>query len=520
MDLQVIFGPPGTGKTTELARLTRQYAADEGSDSVLLCAYTRSAARELAGRELQLDVQQVGTLHSHCYHALDEPTIAESKTKDWNEAYPLYPLSRPKSMVNHEEMPEEPSTENLGDALLQEVNVSRHRQIPVEDWMPEVQLFWQTWRGWKHDHGYMDFTDLIEQARLLIPVAPGNPRTIMVDEAQDLSLLQWDLLTRWGTHATRVLVCGDDDQALYRWCGADFRPLLTAPQRRTLPQSYRVPRDIQRWAQRYTQSLLFHEPKTWRPREAVGSLQRGSGVWHQPESIVQDLKEWLYEDPWSTFACIAPCSYMLAPLIALLRGEGFPFANRWRTSRHDWNPLTPPARGIGAVQRLRDYLRPQERLWTWQELATWLHLIHSEGILTRKAKVQVALRADETRLCTLADLEPLFQPGQLAGALTGSLHWLTDSLLQSHAKAMAYPVRVYRQHGLPGLQDPPRLTIGTSHSLKGAEADTVVFFGDLSRSQQTALALGGEEADDVRRMLYVACTRARETLILVGRQHD
>lgn len=519
MQLQVIFGPPGTGKTTELSRLTRQYVEDEGSDSVLLCAYTRTAARELAGRELPLDDHQVGTLHSHCYHALDNPKIAESKVKDWNDTYPLYTLSPPKSMTHDEALHDEiaeTTTDMLGDDLLRQVNLSRHRLIPLERWRPEEQLFWKAWSGWKHDHGYMDFTDLIDQARTLVPVAPGNPNSIFVDEAQDLSLLQWELLKQWGIHATRVIACGDDDQALYRWCGADFRPLLQAPERRTLPQSYRVPKRIQTWAQRYTLSLLHHEPKTWLPRDAPGTLSHEGGSWRYPEGTVQDLKEWLYTDPWGTFACVAPCSYMLQPLLAALRSEGIPFSNRWRTHRYDWNPLAPPGKGIGMVQRLRDYLRPKDRLWTWQELATWLKLIRVDGVLTRKAKVHVALRAEEMKLCTLPELEPLFQPGELAGALKGSLDWLTDNLLQSHAKSMAYPVRVYRQHGINGLQDPPRLTVGTAHSLKGAEADTVLFWGDLSRSQQVALVLGGEEADDVRRMLYVACTRARDTLILMG----
>jgi superfamily I DNA/RNA helicase len=517
-NLQVIFGPPGTGKTTELARLTRQYVEDEGDESVLLCAYTRTAARELAGRELALDDRHVGTLHSHCYHALDCPTIAETKVKDWNTAYPLYTLSRQKSMLP-DEMPGGPET-GLGDAMLRRVNLYRSRCIPEATWSPQAQLFWRLWSRWKHDNGYLDFTDMIDQARTLVPVAPGRPESILIDEAQDLSLLQWGLLAQWGTHATRVIACGDDDQALYRWAGADFRPLLAAPDRRTLPQSYRVPQKIHAWVQRYTHNLLHHEKKQWKPRPVPGALLYEGGTWRDPHAWVQQLKHWLHDDPWSTYAVVAPCSYMLTTMLAVLREEGIPFANRWRTNRADWNPLSPPGRGVGAVQRLMDYLRPTDRLWTWQELGTWLPWIRVDGVLAPKAKAQVILRAEDLRRCTLPEVEALFQPGALAGALQGSLAWLEDHLLQSHAKTMAYPVRVLQRHGQDALHEAPRLTIGTAHSLKGAEADTVVFFADLSRGQQTALCLGGDEADDVRRMLYVACTRAKEALILVGHDHE
>ena len=514
-NLEVIFGPPGTGKTTELATLARRYVEQDGTDTVLMCAYTKTAARELASRDIGLADSQVGTLHSHCLHALDTPKIAESLDKEWNEAHPAYPISKQKALFATDDEPRRRGMALAGDECLNELSLLRHRMIPEDRWPDWIRIFARAWNGWKQDTGTIDYADMIDRARTLVPVAPGHPATIIVDEAQDLSLLQWDLLTRWGRHAERVIVSGDDDQCLYRWAGADFRPLLAAAHRRVLPTSYRVPRRVQTWANTYTDHIHQRHPKTWQPRDDQGMLMQEPGSWESPEWIVSQLQAWL-EDPWDTFACIAPCSYMLAPLIAALREAGLPFGNRWRPSRRDWNPLVPPDKGISTRQRFLDFMRPADRLWTWQELATWIDILRVDGVLHRGAKAKVTLHADDAACCTMSDLETIFEPQSIEGALRSELAWLEDHVLQSKAENLAYPLRIYKRLGRAALSAEPQITVGTAHSLKGAEADTVVFWDQLSRAQEVALCEGGDDADDVYRMRYVAATRARENLYVIS----
>ena len=43
----------------------------------------------------------------------------------------------------------------------------------------------------------------------------------MVDEAQDLTPLQWDMVVKMAEAVERVYIAGDDDQAIYEWNGAD-----------------------------------------------------------------------------------------------------------------------------------------------------------------------------------------------------------------------------------------------------------------------------------------------------------
>ena len=83
-----IFGPPGTGKTTNITRQIHRAVERFGKDSVLVTSFSRAAAAELAGQDLPVSADCVGTLHSHCWHALGRPEIAEVHVEEWNRSNP------------------------------------------------------------------------------------------------------------------------------------------------------------------------------------------------------------------------------------------------------------------------------------------------------------------------------------------------------------------------------------------------------------------------------------------------
>ena len=89
-----VFGPPGTGKTTYLKRQVLRAAERYGESAVLVTSFSRTAARELVSRDLAIPPEQVGTLHAHCFRALNRPRLAESHLEDWNGRHPEYALKR------------------------------------------------------------------------------------------------------------------------------------------------------------------------------------------------------------------------------------------------------------------------------------------------------------------------------------------------------------------------------------------------------------------------------------------
>ena len=64
-----------------------------------------------------------------------------------------------------------------------------------------------------------------------------------VDEAQDLSLIQWKLWQKlFGKRATDSFIAGDDDQGIFKWNGAHVNTFINLEgTKKILEQSHRVP---------------------------------------------------------------------------------------------------------------------------------------------------------------------------------------------------------------------------------------------------------------------------------------
>lgn len=165
----VIFGPPGTGKTTWLVKQVRRAAEKYGGEKVLCCSFTKTAATEMVTRitppdeEPLIPDRSVGTLHAICYRALGSPTLAETKISQWNAEHPDLGLSKKSAArvmedgLDESDIPEEGSA----DALLAMYSAFRNRLIPYEEMPAQVQHFAKLWEGWKQDCDFMDFTDLL-----------------------------------------------------------------------------------------------------------------------------------------------------------------------------------------------------------------------------------------------------------------------------------------------------------------------------------------------------------------------
>ncbi len=530
-----IFGPPGTGKTTNLTRQIRRAVDRYGPASVLVTSFSRAAAAELIGRDMPITPDRIGTLHSHCYHALSAPVIAESCVDEWNRENPrlgLTPIKR-QGKLDGEAAEEAVEQSKDGDQILQQLGRYRGLLIPIKDWPLALRQFEAKWTLYKRDLRLLDFTDLIEQCLHDIPVAPTNPTVIFADEAQDLNRMQLTLVRKWGERANYFIVAGDDDQCIFSFTGASpdaiLDPDIPDDHKIILKQSFRVPQSVHRLADKLIRQLTRRQEKVYLARPELGAVHRiSTGTYKSPEYFILSSAEQHLKNG-KTVMFLAACSYMLHPVVAALRKRGIPFHNPYRKSNGFWNPLRIGKKGSTASRILSllvahpDFGNGQHR-WTYGDIALWADWLVSKGILKHGMKEKLP-GFDRTHTATMEELDEIFETGALAtlmgafgGDYQGLLNWWRRLLLTDVRSRVQFPADVTAAWGPRALIDTPKVMVGTIHSVKGGQADVVYLFPDLSRAGDAQYQRKGAPHDSVIRTFYVGITRARETLYICHRE--
>lgn len=504
-----IYGPPGAGKTTSLAVLT-QNAVQRHGEGVIVASLTRSAASEIAGRGLNLPRENVGTLHHHCFRALGSPPLVVKHIAEWNDLHPRYALSPDQA--------DEPSEASRwddnypGDELMAHYEILRQRCQPRELWPLEIRTLAQTWEAWKQDAALLDFTDLLEETLRSYDGAPGAYTAGIFDEVQDFSRLEWALLDKWSTSLDSIALAGDDDQSIYQFRGADPESMLdfAADETRVLPQSHRCPQAVYDLSQPWIHNLTKRMEKAFSPRDEEGWVH--SSPWSfedDADEILEDACEHVAKG--KTVMLLAPCAYMLRPVVAEARRLGIPFHNPYRRRAHQWNPLYT-AKGVSAGSRLLTYLRPRgdvwgedSRMWTGADLATFSQPLKADLFGGRAAVAGLDGEVEVSDQWLMANLRD-------EAFLDLSPDAYEKHILPSELRRFVYPLAV-AERDPKGLRDVPKLVIGTIHSVKGGEADVVYLSPELSPSQ-------AEEWDSVPdsliRLFYVGITRARGGVVLLS----
>lgn len=484
---EIVLGPPGTGKTTRLLQLVEQeLESGTAPDRMAYVSFTRQAAHEAVKRacaKFSLEPRQLPyfrTLHSLCFHALgitSADVMQGPRVREFSDWIGIK-ISEFRSMDDTSMF-----GFSAGDRALFMENLARVKRVPLRELYDEnpdglpwrlVERLSLGLAEFKRAQHVLDFTDMLQ---MFVDGGWSPPLDVVfVDEAQDLSELQWAVVDQISARARRVVVAGDDDQAIYRWAGASVERFLSlSGQREVLGQSWRVTPQVQDLAQQVISRVSHRHEKSWAPVQRDGVLER-SGEFMSVDLSGDDI------------LVLGRNVFSLRQAAAQIRREGLLYSLRG-------HPSVSPNLAT-AIRSWEDLRRGRS---VRAEDCRKIYQLMSAGKGFRRGYKTLPSVPDEEELT----LEWLLQSG---GLLTQA-PWY-EALDRAPKDDIGYIRSALSQ----GEQiDRPRIRLSTIHGSKGGEADHVVLLPDMARRTHEEMLRWPE---DEARVWYVGATRSRRRLTI------
>lgn len=239
-----IVGAAGSGKTYYLLSILKVI-----KEIVAFISFTKAAIAEAKGRVKNTDTGYFRTLHSLCYKLLG---VRQGQMIDFSlmQAFQKrmgnvgYEVSFFFDEDNYQEKKSIPLYINqLATNLMlpvEEVYKMENYDVSLKD----VKYVISCYNDFKKFHNVIDFNDLLLKALDLENIEV--PETVFLDEAQDLTVLQWAVFDHIFKNAKNKYIVGDDCQCLYHWAGVDIDKFINLKYDEIilLDKSYRVPEKI------------------------------------------------------------------------------------------------------------------------------------------------------------------------------------------------------------------------------------------------------------------------------------
>lgn len=484
-----ISGPPGTGKTTRQLDIVMDLL-EKGTppERIIFTTFTRAGAYEARDRACErfgLPEERFPwftTLHALCFRRIGRRSVLnrQDMTHIGNRLGLQFTWHNPFS--------DQPLPMNLkGDHFVQMLSLSRMKMIPLPEvhrdydgiHVPygEVKRFAEFYNNYRRVEGKIDFTDMMEI--FLEENESVDADYLIVDEAQDLCQLQWEVVKRLGETMKHTFVSGDDDQCVHAWAGADPEALINLEgEHEVLPQSYRIPSTVHELANEIIHRVPNRIEKTYRPREEKGSVTTVPGLGSVP---LKDEGSWLLLVRNRTFGEIfANHCYQKGILFS---GMGNEVMERARDAIITWNQLSEGMQVQGReVKDLYKLLKNRDRVKHGSKTKLNREIDDHEPIDLKR------LRTDFGLLCSGGWEEALF-------TLPAEIRAFFRSAEKNY-----------------DLSEAPKVRISTIHGAKGKEADNVVVIPDMSWRTWKGFH---HDRDNEHRVFYVAATRARKNLYLL-----
>jgi superfamily I DNA/RNA helicase len=538
-----IAGPPGTGKTTKLVEIYYSHLKEYSPADIVVISHTNTASDHIrerikdsksiqnyqkeTGHEIFPKINNaketlkhnVSTIHKFCKDRVEgqafliedyenlllrkpifDKHTSGKKFSNVQALFGLHPFFKFISMARDNGKTVESYYRGL-TAEEREKDVKYYLEEELEPMADYYKKFKESFKINGRVDNILDFQDMIkkfydnedgESEKLC-----SNIKVLMIDEAQDSSVIQRNAETIMSKNVDYFYKAGDPDQSIFEFAGADphsFHIEFAKPEIE-LKKGYRCPRVINEYCKNIIKDIWikYEYERVWTPKKEGGIVKEGE--LHYMSDLIRD-----------------PLSHKLKDTL-LNTNQDFIFTYRGREPKEILNYLM----GIGIPFQLppKDNLKfkikyPSKEIKNQREFKELM-----EGQQKTRAKIKSILNSmsDEYKLKTVEDLEKAEQS-------IFDITWLIDNKFfvpgivntndfqRVSNKNVLFEKDYIRKivDNNRDLED-KRVFVENIHTIKGKEFDNVVLDFTLSRQ---------EESFTKKRMKFVACSRAKETLWLLN----
>ncbi len=484
-----IYGPPGTGKTTKLINYAKTfYKLGTPLDKIGYFAFTKKAANEAVDRMLEAypKLQPKNLKHFRTLHSLAFTRLGMKKSEVMqDEHYTDIGKKLGIEVTIYSDGQESTGFVDSDSEYFNLINAARIKGMSIEEEYNTGMYSYELEKNllhildaeldnYKNSFKLRDFTDMIEEFN----VAELCPKydIVFIDEAQDLSPIQWEMVDIIRKNSKYVILAGDDDQAIYGWAGADVKKFQDIKTQKDiiLPYSHRVPQTVQRIANQILERIPDERriKKNWKAKNKKGAVNYITSI----EDAPLDQGDWLI---------LARTNDRLDKIKPILRDMGIYFQIKGRKSYK-----TSLFRSIVNYTRWSD---KQDKL-SLTEIRDIFDCIPSRTFTEK-----------EERLYDLKEF-----------GFSNTDRWF--DVFTVDPEECLY-IREMLRHE-EELSKDARIKLSTIHSAKGGEATNVLLILDNTKTIREATDKSFEKEDEENRVWYVGVTRTSQNLYIMAAKKE
>ena len=478
-----LFGPPGTGKTTKLLKYVKTFLKlGTPIDKIGYFAFTKKAAEEAIDRMLEQypnyrrkDLKYFRTLHSLAFTRLG---LSKSQVMQ-DEHYEDIGRKLGIEVTVYSDGQEKTGFVDSNSEYFNLINAARIKELSVDQeyntamysddldkrLLPILQ---EEVSNYKKAFELVDFTDMIE--KFIVSGLCPKLDVAFIDEAQDLSPIQWKMCEEIIKNSKYVILAGDDDQAIYGWAGADVKKFQDIASKKDiiLPQSFRVPKSVQHIADKILDRIPDDRriKKQWKARQEHGSVNYITSI----EDAPLEYGKWLI---------LARYNDKLDRLKPTLKDRHLYFEYKGRKSFSST-----------LFRSILNYTR-------WADKHDPLSISEVRGIFDQTGD---DIELTEERLYDLSEF-----------GFSNTERWY-DRFLINYEESL-YVREMLRNK--ENLHEDARIKLSTIHSAKGGEEENVLIILDNTKTIRESVEKSQDKADEENRVWYVGVTRTRQNLYLL-----